>query len=146
MLKRKSFCIVCIANYCRSPVLENLLKAKYQDKYEFFSAGLSPISKPTMDPRSLKYLIDKNIIPEIHNPKRINLKMLEYFDYFLAIDIFVLYQLNNTHPNFKKKFKLVTSNFDNVDIIDPYNFNDAKYKDIMDLILFTSQNLDLEIY
>ena len=31
----QSFCIVCIANYCRSPVAENLLKKRFGDKYEF---------------------------------------------------------------------------------------------------------------
>ena len=57
---KKSFCIVCIANYCRSPVAEVLLKTRFGDKYEFFSAGISPIAQPNMDPRSLKYLHENN--------------------------------------------------------------------------------------
>ena len=67
---KKSFCIVCVANYCRSPVVENFLKKRYENKYEFFSAGLSPISQPNMDLRSLKFLKENNVKHSFHTPKK----------------------------------------------------------------------------
>ena len=66
----KSFCIVCIANYCRSPVAENLLKNRFNESYEFFSAGISPMSMPNMDPRSLKFLKENDVIHNFHTPKK----------------------------------------------------------------------------
>ena len=72
----KSFCVVCMANYCRSPVAENLLKKRFGHKYEFFSAGILPISQPNMDARSLAFLDGNNVNHDFHTPKKINKKML----------------------------------------------------------------------
>ena len=71
-IKKKSFCIVCIANYCRSPVFESILKKRFGNKFEFFSVGLSPMPKANMDPRSLEFLSQIGIKDVIHNPKKIN--------------------------------------------------------------------------
>ena len=101
---KKSFCVVCIANYCRSPVVENLLRERFEDKYEFFSAGISPLASPNMDPRSLKFLRENDIKHNLHTPKKINKKMLNYFDKFLAVDPYVLNHLNNKYPKFRDKF------------------------------------------
>ena len=88
---KKSFCVVCIANYCRSPVAENLLRSKFGDKYEFISAGISPISLPNMDSRSLEFLKANNIDHGFHSPKKISRKMLDYFEILTAqfLKIFV---------------------------------------------------------
>ena len=76
--------------------------------------------KANMDPRSLEFLSQIGIKDVIHNPKKINKKVLSYFDYFLAVDLFVLNALNRTYPKYMKKFKLVNAQFPNIDIIDPY--------------------------
>ena len=57
--KRQSFCIVCIANFCRSPVLEALLIKRFGEEFEFFSAGISPMAMPSMDKRSKNFLLEK---------------------------------------------------------------------------------------
>ena len=72
----------------------------------FFSAGISPISQPSMDARSLKFLQDENVNHDFHTPKKINIKMLNYFDKFLAVDFYVLNQLNISYPKYKHKFCL----------------------------------------
>ena len=108
---KKSFCIVCIANYCRSPVAENLLRKRFGNNYEFFSAGLAPISLPNMDPRSSKFLNDNNIRHDFHTPKKINKKMLDYFDKFLSVDFFVLNQLNQNYQRYKHKFVSLSAQF-----------------------------------
>ena len=103
---RKSFCIVCIANYCRSPVVESLFRKRFNDKYEFFSAGISPISLPSMDKRSLEFLKQHNVEHKFHTPKRVNNKMLNYFDKFLAVDPFVL---NTKAPSLLEALSLSTT-------------------------------------
>lgn len=142
--KKKSFCVVCIANYCRSPVVENFLKSRYAGKYEFFSAGISPISMPGMDPRSLKFLKDNNIKYSLHTPKKINMKMLNYFDKFLAVDFYVLNQLNIIYPKFKNKFFLLTTQFDDISIVDPYMLKADEYLKTMNNIKYVSKKIILE--
>ena len=51
-----------------------------------------------MDPRSLKFLQENNIDYDFHTPKKINKRMLDYFDKILAVDFFVLNQLNIAFP------------------------------------------------
>lgn len=143
MSNRKSFCVVCIANYCRSPVLEAFLKARYKDKYEFYSAGLSPLQKPNMDPRSYQYLEENGLKNIIHNPKKITKSMLSYFDYFIAIDSYVLTRLNSIYPKYSHKFYLATSDIDNINLIDPYKMNNEGYKEIMDKIKLTALSINL---
>lgn len=141
---KKSFCIVCIANYCRSPVAENFLKKRFNDEYEFFSAGISPISLPNMDPRSLEFLKDNNVIHSLHTPKKINKRMLDYFDIFLAVDFYVLNQLNINYPKYRHKFRSLTTQFSDIRIIDPYRFQEDDYKKVMNDIKTVAEKIDLE--
>ena len=141
---RKSFCVVCIANYCRSPVIENLLRKRFGSEYEFFSSGISPISQPSMDPRSLKFLQDEDVSHDFHTPKKINLKMLNYFDKFLAVDFYVLNQLNTNYPKYKHKFCLITGQLSDISIVDPYRLQDEGYKRVMKDIKHVVENINLE--
>lgn len=141
---KKSFCIVCIANYCRSPVVENFLKDRFGDKYEFFSAGISPISMPNMDPRSLKFLKENNINHNFHTPKKINKQMLNYFDQFLAVDFLVLSHLNTAYPKYKYKFKSLTMQFDDISIVDPYQLSTNGYIKTMNNIKYVAEKINLE--
>lgn len=141
---KSSFCIVCIANYCRSPVAENLFKNRFGDKYEFFSAGISPISMPNMDPRSLKFLKENNVPHNFHTPKKINKQMLKYFDMFLAVDFYVLNQLNITYPRYRQKFRSLTMQFKNISITDPYQLPEDEYTKTMNNIKHIAEKIDLE--
>ena len=141
---KKSFCIVCIANYCRSPVAENLLKKRFKDKYEFFSAGISPISMPNMDPRSLDFLKENNVEHNFHVPKKISNKMLNYFNKFLAVDLYVLNQMNIFYPNYRQKFFSLTAQFKDINIIDPYRFQGDRYLKVMNDIKHVVQEINLE--
>ena len=143
-IRKKSFCLVCIANYCRSPVAENLLKKRFEHEYEFFSAGISPISQPNMDARSLAFLKENNVYHDFHTPKKINKKMLNYFDKFLAVDYFVLNQLNIAYPKFKHKFQSLTKQFRDINILDPYQLQSDEYLKIMNDIKHVCQNINIE--
>lgn len=141
--KRISFCCVCIANYCRSPVFEALLKNKYGEDFEIYSAGLYPMAEPNMDPRSTNYLKNIGIKNVLHTPKKISKRMLEYFDFFIAADINVLNMLNKNFPKYISKFILSTRDIKDIEISDPYIMNDDEYEDIMKKISLTVNNLDL---
>lgn len=133
-----------MANYCRSPVVENLLKKRFGHKYEFISAGILPISQPSMDTRSLAFLNENNVTHDFHTPKKINLKMLHYFDKFLAVDYYVLNQLNTEYPKFKHKFQSLTKHFSDINILDPYHLQADEYLKIMNDIKYVSENINLE--
>jgi protein-tyrosine-phosphatase len=140
----KSFCIVCFANYCRSPVVENLLNKRFKNNYEFFSAGISPLSQPSMDPRSLKFLKENNVYHSFHNPKKINNQMLNYFDKFLAVDFYILNLLNKNYPKYKHKFFSLTMQSKDINIIDPYMFEDDEYFKTMNNIKSVVEKINLE--
>jgi len=133
-----------MANYCRSPVAENILRKRFGQKYEFFSAGISPVSQPNMDVRSLEFLKENNVNHDLHMPKKINKKMLNYFDIFLAVDFYVLNQLNIAYPKYKHKFQSITKQFHDINILDPYHFHADEYTKTMNNIKHVSENINLE--
>lgn len=141
---KKSFCIVCVANYCRSPVVEHLLKKRFGNKYEFFSAGIAPIALPNMDPRSLKFLEVNDIKHNLHIPKKISKKMLSYFDKFLAVDPYILNQLNITYPKYKNKFLSLTMQHSDINIVDPYHLKADDYEKTMNNIKYIVDQINLE--
>ena len=69
--------------------------------------------------------------------------MLSYFDFFFAVDLFVLNELNNNHQKYKHKFKLLTSQFSNIKIIDPYRLQNKEYIEVMNNIKYVSENIKL---
>ena len=125
-------------------MVENLLKKRFGHKYEFFSAGVAPISLPSMDPRSLKFLDKNNANHGFHTPKKINTKMLDYFDKFLAVDFFVLNRLNISYPKYKYKFASLTMEFNEINIIDPYHFEVEEYMKTMKDIKYVAENISLD--
>ena len=78
-------CVVCFANYCRSPVAEQLLRRRFKGKLNVISAGLNPLSKPEMDPRSRNFLESRIDDVEIHNQKRLLKKLLKSLILFLLL-------------------------------------------------------------
>ena len=97
-----------------------------------------------MDSRSLEFLKENNINHSFHTPKKINKRMLEYFDYFLAVDFYVLNQLNVTYPKYKHKFLSLTAQFNSINIVDPYHFQADEYSIVMNDIKYVVEKIDLE--
>ena len=96
-----------------------------------------------MDPRSLDYLKQNDVQHPFHNAKKINNKMLRYFDYFLAVDLLVLNELNKSFPKYAHKFKLFTSQFNDTHIIDPYRLGNEGYLKVMNDIKYVSAKIKL---
>ena len=69
--------------------------------------------------------------------------MLSYFDYFFAVDMFVLHELNKNYPKYKYKFKLFTSQFNDISIVDPYRLGDDEYIKVMNDIKYVTSKIKL---
>lgn len=124
-------CVVCFANYCRSPVAEQLLQKKFEGKLNVISAGLNPLSKPEMDSRSRKFLESRINNVDIHNPKKINKLIVEKSSLILALDPFILLNLNQQFPSHKQKILLMNKHAPKKTIPDPYGMSDNEYNEIM---------------
>ena len=64
--------VVCIGNYCRSPVAEYILKSKLTSNFTISSAGISPyLGMNNMDKEFISYLKQKGISSSIHIPRKL---------------------------------------------------------------------------
>ena len=140
----RSVSFVCLANYCRSPVAEMILKNKFKNSLKVDSAGINPMVSAGMDSRSVDYLKENKIEFEIHNPKRIDKNFLNSSDVVFAMDAMVLMHLNKTYKNFRHKFKLFSYKQRNLQIKDPYRLSEEEYKNVMDKIKFVADSFQLE--
>ncbi len=132
-----------MANYCRSPVAQHLLKHRFTN-LNFDSAGIQPISRPHMDRRSEKFLKSLSIDGLEHFPKRISKKIISNSKVVFALDPMVLMQLNKMFPNESKKFLLLNYKDSKNIIYDPYTMDDDSYMDVMKNIQNIVENLDLD--
>ena len=126
--------VVCFANYCRSPVAKYLLQQQLKDAVKVSSAGLQPIIDNKMDPRSSDYLISKGVKEVLHIPKKVTSLSIKQTDLVLAVDHFILQQLNKLFPSMKHKFRLLSQNKKGIFIEDPYRYKKNEYIKVMDKI------------
>lgn len=132
-----------MANYCRSPVAERLLKEKYQDSYNIVSAGLTPIAKSSMDPRSIKFLERYKVDSALHSPKKITESIVKNSKIILALDVQVLMGLNHAFPSYMKKIKLLNYQQPRKNLPDPYILDDEAYMGVMEDIKFVVDNINI---
>tara|TARA_B100000989_G_scaffold289534_1_gene261518 strand:- start:474 stop:920 length:447 start_codon:yes stop_codon:yes gene_type:complete len=140
----KSVGFICMANYCRSPVAKMLLKNKYGNSLKVDSAGIKPLISAGMDPRSLDYLNELGIPQKIHTPKKIDKSFIKSSNIIFAMDMTILMKLNTVFKNSRTKIKLFSFQHKNLNIMDPYNLSNEKYKKVMNDIKFVIDNLSLE--
>ena len=125
-----NICIICYANYCRSPVAEQILQNRYPNN-NFSSAGIKPIYKADMDTRSKNFLNSIGITPKLHTPKGVNTLILKKSDLALVMDLMLLMELNKKFPKYKNKIKLFTFQSPDKRIVDPYSFDLDNYNRVM---------------
>ena len=144
MSEIKSICVVCFANYCRSPVASELLKHKYSERgLEIISAGLAPKFTGGMDKRSIDFLKMKNIHPSLHTPRKVNKNILNDYDLILAMDTFILMELNKKYEEFGDKIRLFNFNNLKLKVFDPYTFSEKEYLKVMNTIYQAVEEIDL---
>ncbi len=73
--------------------------------------------------------------------EKTNNKMLGCFNYFFAVDLFVLNDLKKSFPKYKYKFRLFTSQFDYININDPYKLYNDEYNKVMNSLKYVSANI-----
>jgi len=140
---KKKVCVVCFANYCRSPVAEAILNHLYSEKIEVISAGISPFVGSNMDRRSSEYLLSKGIGLKIHTPKKINQTIVIQSDFIYAIDPSILMQLNKLFPSHTSKIKLLNYSTPRLIMRDPYKLGNEDYLNVMERIFKVCENLEL---
>lgn len=138
MEKKDKILIICIANYCRSPVAEVLLKSLCP-AFEVQSAGIFPMTSPAMDPRSSDYLSKKGFDLNLHIPRKVTKDELKQCKYIFAMDAYVLSQINKIYQN--PKYKLLNFKNPKTSLADPYKFSDSDSYNIVMENIFQSCKL-----
>jgi len=133
--------VVCYANYCRSPVAEILLENFLGDTFYVISAGIKPYQSASMDPRSINFLIDKNIKPKIHNTKACSRDIIMKSKYIFCFSESIRNQLTEEYVNFRSKFRLINTYDKSLDVSDPFKFKDKEYNIVMNNIFETCKIL-----
>ena len=140
-MQKKLILIVCMANYCRSPVAEIILRHHYKHNFEFISAGISPIAKSGMDPRSIKFLESKGYKSHIHTPRKINNKLISQADKVYVLDIQLLFKMNQIYKNYSSKFFLLNHHEKDLSLRDPYHLEINEYNDVLKRLEKVCQSL-----
>tara|TARA_B100000212_G_scaffold134631_1_gene101201 strand:- start:6348 stop:6782 length:435 start_codon:yes stop_codon:yes gene_type:complete len=140
---KRQVLVICVANYCRSPVAEYILKNLHEDKFIILSAGIMPKYSHSMDPRSLNYLRNKGINLVNHVPRKVDSKLMKESDIILCLDHFVLSMLNKDYAKYADKIKLITYQNKEINIEDPYKHDEKKYIECMEKINKVCSNLDI---
>ncbi len=131
MDNKEVICVVCFANYCRSPVAETILKRKLGKRYKVISAGLQPVAKAEMDKRSQRFLSENGYSLEIHTPKKISKNIITKCKYIFALDPMILIELNKLYPGNFNKIKLLSFQKKGVNLFDPIGLDENEYKTVM---------------
>ena len=143
MTQKPLICIVCFANYCRSPVIEAILKKKFECEYKFISAGIDPMIDSNMDPRSLKYLKSINIDAKYHLPTALTPEIVKNSEKIFAVDLYILSLLNKKYKRYRDKIFLFKHLTKSLDFSDPFKMNNEDYFQIMQNISEASNNLKI---
>ena len=131
MLKKK-ICVVCFANYCRSPVAETVLTKAFKNKFDVISAGIRPLRGDDMDKRSRNYLLRKDYNPQTHIPRKLTREMVEESELILALDANVLMEVNRKYRKYMNKIKILTFQNNKIKLPDPFRFDDFEYEKVME--------------
>lgn len=138
--------IVCMANYCRSPVAEKILESELNDKFYVSSAGLNPVYFSSMDKRSLDFLKSEGIRNLLHFPRKVSKKDITDNDFIFALDLKILNILIKKFPKYAHKIKLLNYMDINISLDDPYKYGEESYNRIMREVKKACQLLVIEIH
>ena len=94
-----------------------------------------------MDPRSVEFLTENNIVETNHFPRKIQESILEKSHAVLCMDHQVLIYMNQKFKKFKNKFKIFSFKEPSIMIEDPYKLEQNGYINVMKKIYKVSKNL-----
>ena len=140
-MSKTRVCIVCFANYCRSPVAEAIINSKYEDEVIATSAGIHPLPQAGMDRRSSEFLKSINVLSKIHNPKKLTKDIVNLSDLVLAVDFNILLTLNKSNIVPQKKLKMLNFMTPKIQLPDPYRMDIEEYFNVMKNINKVCENI-----
>ena len=119
--------IVCSANFCRSPVVERILRSKLDPSIKVSSSGISPYTNIQMDPRSIAYLEKLKISSRDHFPSKFTWKRGIKANIIIACDIKIYSFLKKNFFFLGRKIKLISKVSNNSSFLkDPYQLKDIE--------------------
>ena len=133
----QSYLFVCIANFCRSPVAEKILKHHLLDNSDINSAGLIDYDKKFMHKYSQEFLKEIGIEDIEHNTKQITKDMIKKTKIIFCMDKAILKELRSQFPESSAKMRLIM----NKDIEDPINLEKNQYKTVLKEMNFQIEEL-----
>lgn len=142
-IKKETICVVCYANFCRSPVAQYLMHKKFGNKFNIISAGLNPFPQSGMDPRSQEYLTDEGHKLFLHQPLKLDIKIVKASKFVFALDFAILQALNSNFQKYSYKFRLLSFKNPSIDLSDPYKYDQKKYTTIMNNIKKSVEVLEI---
>lgn len=144
----KSVLFVCMANICRSPVLEATLRhMAVQRGKELYvdSCGVGWVhlgERP--DPRSFAAASSKGIVVD-HHAQQLQNHFFEVFDHIFAVDDTILEQLKlQAAPEHHAKIELATAyskKYKGREIPDPYYHSEDGFTVVMEMILDSCEGI-----
>lgn len=146
---RKKSCIICMANYCRSPVaaaIMNSLNSTRDTGIDFYSRGINSHNLVSMDPRSISFLESMNVTFEPHYPADIRVHDCEQSTFLFTLDSTVNDNLRMLFKGYENKTFALNHCDPFLPTEDPFRFNEDKYLDIMNSIQKICSKLHDSIY
>jgi len=140
----KSILFVCLANICRSPAAEEVLRDKIRAhphlaNIHIDSCGIGDWQTGSLPHERMREVAKKRGLILTSRARQIALKDFEEFDYILAADqevLHSLYRLAKT-PEQKAKIHLITAfsvAYRDQDIPDPFYKGDEAFEYILDMM------------
>lgn len=81
-MRKARILVLCTANSCRSQIAEGLIRKKFADLAEVFSAGAKPAEK--VHPRAIQVLLERDIDISSHRPQNTSEFLNESFDFIIT--------------------------------------------------------------
>ena len=133
---RLNITVVCVANFCRSPVAHYLLSDYLNESFKVSSAGIIDFNKPYMDARSKEFLSENGIKNISHVTRRLTMKIVNESTIIFAMDNKIKKKIIEKFPQAVTKIKLLNE----TEFNDPISFkNNSDYLLTMNQIKHAAQ-------
>ncbi|ALH94720.1 low molecular weight protein-tyrosine-phosphatase [Acinetobacter equi] len=126
--------IVCQGNICRSPMAEYFLK-KIRPDLQIVSAGIMGLIEHGADDKAMISMQQEDIDLQNHKSQKLNLALIKNADLILVMSTDQKQYIEKTWPFAKGKvFRL--GHWRDIDIVDPYQQNQAVFNETCRLIKY----------
>lgn len=128
-MKINSILVVCVGNVCRSPIGEQLLRAKLPDKI-IHSAGLHALVNQPAEPTASDIALQHGLSLAKHRGKQWSIAMCQQYDLILVMEKKHIHHICRIAPQVRGKTLLFGHWKNQQEIVDPY----GKSRELFELI------------